>query len=634
MIPGSLGFYKLSFFEPLGKLGPMGTRINKTFFLAPLFYVAVIFGLLFLQFMKRGERFFDSHRELSLTGMTAVGKTEPEIAELHLRYKGINFAFGPRYTVLVTNHAGDEVKLNLLDFKKIDRGFALRFDRDVAVDFLLDEKKEILLIRAVAAGRTPLKIRSLVFRFSVVEGAKANSVERMPILSVNFKEKDYFLSLPGKSTIDMARQQLVVVPDGDGGASLVFGPSSAGSKETFRQWYANQGGAATADLYAKKVGDYISGAYQGWKSGRYSQEDGTWLTERGGGAFRENLLTAYLAESLRKGEYISALEEMQKIASLHANSLTFLSSPFLGNLQNLSERLLLDDERETVRLHGLVRSRDAGVWNRGDLVRFAVDRGNGGFTGDLLKFASDVDLQLVSVSTALGMLRNYYEGNDLDPKISGGLERFGSLINSKIFPSIIKIKEGFFLEVEPGKIDVSSSILAGRVLVGAGSREKDSVLESIGRDLVLSALSLSDKQGFLPRNILVEEMALKGTEGRITPEEVYPFLSENPYYPRFISLSKDLGPGSWLYGAANITDILLSPSENRFQFRFPEGGTHHFIFRGAKPYAELQIWGIAWRIDPRFERYSTGCFFMEKEGIFAVKYRHKKVQEEFLIRYK
>jgi hypothetical protein len=128
-------------------------------------------------------------------------------------------------------------------------------------------------------------------------------------------------------------------------------------------------------------------------------------------------------------------------------------------------------------------------------------------------------------------------------------------------------------------------------------------------------------------------MALKGTEGRIAPEEVYPFLAENPYYPRFISLSKDLGPGSWLYGAANMTDILLTPSQNRFQFRFPEGGTHHFVFRGAKPYSELQIWGIAWRVDPRFERYSTGCYYMENEKIFAVKYRHKKVQEEFLIRF-
>jgi hypothetical protein len=453
----------------------------------------------------------------------------------------------------------------------------------------------------------------------------------MPIIAVNYKDKDFLLSLTGESSIDMARQKLVLVPGETGETSLSFAPASGGTKDSFRQWYANQGSVTTADVLEKKTADYITGSYEGWKSGRYTPEEGVWLNEKGTKTFSEELVTAYIAESLRRAGSGAVLEEMQKIASMHADMLGFKSSVFFGNLQNLSLRLLRDDEKESARIGALIRSRDSSVFARGDLIQFAADRGSPNLKAEVLKFASEVDLSGLSLTTALGMLRNYYDEKTLDPAVLKTLERFVPLINAKIFPAIIKINEGFFLEIGNGKIDVYLSILGGRILMLAGKAERDPVLEAIGRDLILSSLSLADKQGFLPRNILFSEMTLRGNEGRIAPEDVYPLIVDNPYYPRFISLSKDLGRQAWLYTAANMTSLSFSKERYVIRFRFPEGATHHFIFRGAKPYKEIQIWGIPWRVDSRFERYSTGSYFLENEGIFAVKYRHKKTEEEFLM---
>ena len=609
----------------------MSTRVNRTYFLAPLLYIAVIFGLLFLQFAKRGEKFYDAFQELVLTGVTTPADPAAEIAELHLRYRGIDFAFGPRYSAELVAPGGEAVKLNLLDYKKTEKGFIVRFDRNVTLTFALDPAKEVLSIGTDFGTRTAADNRSLVLRFAVVEGAKANSVERMPILSVHHRERNYFLSLPGKSSIDMARQQLVITPDGSGIAMLTFGPSSGSTKESFRQWYANQAGSTTADALSRKVAEYVTGAYQGWKSGRYSADTGTWLNERGGRAFKESLVLSLLAESLRRGEHEVIFAEAMRVAPSHADSLGFDSSAFLGNLQDLTERLLREDERESVRLAAQLRNRDLSVWNRGDLLQFAVDRGSPALRAELLKSASEADLQRVPIVTALGMLRNYYDTRTIDPAILSGYRQFSALINGRVFPAIIKIKEGFFLENEPGKIDVYASIQAGRVLSLAGGVERDSLLESIGRDLILSALSLSDQQGFLPRNIVFEDLALRGTEGRVAPEDIYPIIVDNPYYPRFISLSRELGPGAWLYTAANVTDISVTRERNRFQFRFPAGAAHHFVFRGAEPYREIQIWGIPWRVDQRFERYSTGSYFIEDKKLFLVKYQHKSTTEEFLM---
>jgi hypothetical protein len=301
-------------------------------------------------------------------------------------------------------------------------------------------------------------------------------------------------------------------------------------------------------------------------------------------------------------------------------------------LQAHASRLRLDDAKESSRIASLVRARDSSVWARQDLVGFAATRGSAGLKDEILKFAGTVDLQMVSFPTALGMLRNYHAALDTDPQISGALSRFAALMNSKIFPAIIKIKEGFFLENAPGRIDVYLSILAGRVCLRAGDVDADPVLESIGRDLIISALNLADRQGFLPKNILVGNSALRGTEGRIAAEDVYTLIQDaNPYYPRFIDLSPQLGQGTWLYTAANLTGLNLRPEKYVFRFQFPPGETHHFVFRNAKQYTEIQLWKIPWRVDLNFERYNIGAYYIPQEKLFMAKYNHRNREEEFLM---
>ncbi len=179
---------------------------------------------------------------------------------------------------------------------------------------------------------------------------------------------------------------------------------------------------------------------------------------------------------------------------------------------------------------------------------------------------------------------------------------------------------------------MAASIQAGRVLLLAGNAEKDEVLSSIGRDLILSSLGLSDKQGFLPQRILFSDQTFQGTEGKISPEQIYPWIQENPYYPRFISLSKELGRGNWLFIAADVSEISIQPQEYRFRFRFPvEQST--ILSLKEQNRIERSRSGIPWRNDPRFERYPVGSFFLEDLGIFTVKYQHKKLEEEFLMRF-
>jgi hypothetical protein len=613
----------------------MSFRHYRAYFLVPLFYIAVIFGLLFLQFARRSEKFFDSVMDLVLTGATSQedkkGGGEKKIEDIRLRYKGIAFSFGERQEARLVYKGGSDYKLNPVSYRKTETGFNLAFDRNVSLSFTLDSPKELLSIQAAIGKQAAGEVQELVMGFSAVEGAALNSVERMPVLSVGHGKKNYLLSLPERSSIDMARQLLVVVPTG-GSALLSFGPPAEDTEESFRQWYANSMGNASssAAALALKVNEYLDGAYQGWKTGRYSAEYGNWLNEENVRNFRESLVAAYLAEALKRGEYAAVREQTREAASRHASSLTFLTSPFFGNIQELSSRLFLDDAKESSRILALVRNNDSSVWARQDLLRFAGMRGSAGLKSEILKFAESLNLQTVSLPAALGMLLNYYAARQDDPDSVSSLRRFADLVNSKILPAIRKIRDGFFLESDPGKIDIYLSILAGRVCMSAGEADKDPVLESIGRDLVISVLNLADRQGFLPKNILVAESALQGTEGRIAPENVYTLIAnDSPYYPRFIDLTRRLGPGAWLYTAANITSLNLTPERYTIRFQFVPGETHHFLLCGVKQYSEIQLWRIPWRIDLNFERYNIGAYYIPQQKLFMAKYNHRNRDEEF-----
>lgn len=610
----------------------MVVRSIRTYFFVPLIYIAVILGLLYLQFGRRAEKFTDSFNDLQIIGTKSPDSKQKRITELHVRYQGIDFPFGERWKLEVSTLSGDTLSLGLLGYKKNEKGFQLRFDRDVSLEFSLDPKRNALV---VGTGKvlSSLQPRNLVLRFSVVDGAKANSVERMPIVSVKYRDKDYFLTLPRNSQVDMARQRLVIGQEAAQGILFTMAPTSTGTKDSFRQWYATQGSTTTSEQYNRRVEEYVSGAYMGWKSGRYQPETGTWVTERGTSEFRETTAAALLAEAVRRNEYGPLLETLQKAAVLHADQLTIFTSVYFGNLFTWAGRINQDDAVTSSRLLEQIRQKDPTVFLNRNLIQFAADRGTPPLWDELVRFASEVNLQQISLPVALGMLSSYYNASTVDPSLLKPFERFDSLINLIVFPAIVKVQDGFFLEWEPGKIDVMASVRAGRILLQAGNAAKDDVLQSIGRDLILSALGLADRQGFLPERITFSEESFKGTEGKIAPEAIYPLIQDNPFYPRFVSLSKELGRGNWLYIAADLSLISIQPEEWRFRFRFPTGEIHHFIFKGAKPYREIQIWGIPWRNDPRFERYPVGSFFLEDLGMFIIKYQHKKPEEEFLMRF-
>ncbi|MFA6506638.1 MAG: hypothetical protein WCT14_11090, partial [Treponemataceae bacterium] len=157
----------------------------------------------------------------------------------------------------------------------------------------------------------------------------------------------------------------------------------------------------------------------------------------------------------------------------------------------------------------------------------------------------------------------------------------------------------------------------------------------IGRSLTLSALSLSDASGTLPTEASLPDGsdAAVGGATRISSARVFKIVVGEARLPRAIPLVPDGGSSVWAWTAAsasakreaNVIDIAVD---------FPVGESHFMILRGVKPFVKIELYGIDFSTDARFERYdSSGWAYSQSEQTLLLKMKHKSATEHIRIFY-
>jgi hypothetical protein len=202
-----------------------------------------------------------------------------------------------------------------------------------------------------------------------------------------------------------------------------------------------------------------------------------------------------------------------------------------------------------------------------------------------------------------------------------------------IIPRIFWVKDGLWLIEEDGSIDLNLSVTAGIFLVTEAQRNNDSVYQSIGRQLIISALGYADDSGMIPEKIYFEGSGEVVREGLIAPEKLYPRIVNSPAYPRHVSLAKELGSGSWAVTGAEKFTLRSTPRETTITMDFPAGANHHLAIKGIKKFNVLIMNGIRWNGDPNFQRYYAGWYYDEVNETLYIKIRHRVKTETIRILY-
>ena len=610
----------------------MKRKFNASYVVIPLVYAVLIFTLIMLQF-SGGKLFNVTIGPISLNGSftMAGGSAKKQLASLTVQVQGIKFVFDKDHPVRLQNPDDSFVDLELQGYTSTNQGFSLSFNHDIQMNIQYVEGTANVVTIGIDLPQSTLAPKSLRLPYQPAGDASITVSQGQQSLDIAWHGNNYQLIMPSRSFADESAK-LLVIP-GESSRSFRIAQKATGEKNIIEDI---QVPSISQKDYQETLGNYITTAYNGWKTSRYNSSSGTWAFRDGENRFSEEAMIDLLAEAWQRDEYTRVFNEMRTTADQHPAQMTWRSAPFMGNLRRVTNELSSLDRDESGRINDLLDQKNNDLYLTPNLFRFALDRGTADLAANLIRYTEALkpeDLQPVQL---LGILQNLYLGDLPDPNLETMLGRFNGLIKTAIIPSIIHVDEGFFFQVKPDKSDGYYTVLAGRVLEKAGEKSGDERLVALGRNMVSSVLKLADDLGFVPSQIDFSAGAISAMLKYKGPEDFYWLLQSNSAYPHEVSLYPQLGPGHWFYSLAQVNSINVKPDEYRFNLSYPRSRTHYLFFRGLNtidPLSGMQLFGITWRNAPDFEVYSKGRYYNPDTKTLMIKYYDDSVQRDIVVWY-
>ncbi len=358
------------------------------------------------------------------------------------------------------------------------------------------------------------------------------------------------------------------------------------------------------------------------------------------GALNERIVTAYIAEMGRIGMYQTAVDAVPE-GFRRSSARSYLSCPFLNSLEVSWQSMITLDREERSTLSRQFTENNPKVFEFPRLVPFLIDRGSGIFLDDIIRVASTIDLSTLTPLQAAGLIEIMQDMALYSPRHAEPLLLMAETCERILKESLIEARDKLYV-VSPGTvIDVRSSLRIGQILRRYGTRPAVAGhWFHAGNLLITTLLSHQDSDMALPATLVPAAggdsaaLPVPADNRRIPPEEAYPLIMNDlSWYPRSVSLSREAGPGIWAWTAArSITVQTAADGAVRYSVRFPRGQTHYLVLSGIEPFTRIQLYGMDFRTDPRFESYnSSGYRYNAATKTLYLKMLHRDEAEDIVI---
>jgi hypothetical protein len=376
--------------------------------------------------------------------------------------------------------------------------------------------------------------------------------------------------------------------------------------------------ARTVNQYTERVSQWRDMVFTAWNRTPTTLLD------------NEELINAYLTDSVRRGGYQEVVSRIPR-SFLDSSRQTYLSSPFLDNLAQVSLSLSAEESRRVswftewagddpaeffaephILAANAVRDNDA-----------VVDRGVG-----LLSGLESPALNLVpAILEACVDLAAYRSGDD---SLAFLIEPSLALIAESLRKDAANELVFVFAESDGALMaDTEFNIRLGAALDQYGRQTGRENWAAVGRSLILSAFAQTDTVGMVPSTFTLDAggafTAVR--ESRFSAARLYRYLRFD-YYPH----AERIAAGAWMWTAASSVNVTQNAGITDIAVTFPAGETHYIILRGIRPFTRIQLHGIDYRTDPRFERYdSSGWYYINSERTLLFKIKQRDTVEHIVI---
>lgn len=331
----------------------------------------------------------------------------------------------------------------------------------------------------------------------------------------------------------------------------------------------------------------------------------------------ENTVNAYMAEMTEKGRY---LETQTKIPAAYRNGSrrTYETAPYLNNLVQMDSSLSMKIENLNYNMNYSLEKQNLTIFESENLASFLLTR-SFGKSLSVLNLPSKISNFSPTLIQAVGIIETYTSMKQIDKNMSslleGSLEKCLSLIER----SCSIENDILYVNVNNEKLDDLTTIRIGKALAEYGKQNGNSQAQAAGNMLVNCRIPANEQ-------LEIQKAA-----------DIYSILmNESTYMPHLkVVKSASVNP-MWAWTVAkSVTSTVDAEGTITIATTFPQDATHYMILKNVEPFKEIEIYGLKFRTDPRFESYnSSGYVYDEKTKTLYLKYRHKNETEIVRLIYK
>ncbi|MDR1212405.1 MAG: hypothetical protein LBK40_09270 [Spirochaetaceae bacterium] len=348
----------------------------------------------------------------------------------------------------------------------------------------------------------------------------------------------------------------------------------------------------------------------------------------------EKTVSAYLGESLRRGNYRNALASIPAVF-LSGSQRSHYSSAYLGRL-DLGLRSIAASDREFLsRVSHLINENPADLLRESHFVYNLSVRGAESFANDGIERLKALDT--LELENLPGVFEGWTDWHTLHPERENPFDRLIDQAWLLVSGTIQKSLAGdMILAVRDNEADTEYNLRLGCALASYGEAAGRDDWAAVGRSIVMTVLELSGGPLSAPVKIRFNpDGSLQNTaENRIDLASLYAIMESGGYTPRALAVSAG-GPGVWTWTAASSISSRNTQEALEIAVSFPAGETHYMIIRGVRPFIKMQLYNIDYRTDPQFERYdSSGWAYSASEQTLIIKMKHRDQVEYVRIFYR
>ena len=569
----------------------MTNHIVQKFFRLVAVYCLIILGIFAIQF--RNEILINKNigsLKLSLHEISSPDNKNNLKNVFQVVFRGITFYAESKTNVIFYDSDDNTQKGVLTNYEIADNTLSLQFDNNCELLFSVSEKdeNENLYIHA----NLPENITKIALPCKPVATYNLEPLEKNGFALVSGKDSQFLLN----SQLDKNNYLYLTQTDNYTSYAL-YNPAANITYEMLASLPAAQ-----KDAYESNVKQFRNAFVSAYKVENIPSSS-------------EKEITAYLAESALQGKYKNA------IASVNAgfkqdSKKTYLSSPYLNNLLNTNKTLVSYNNSLLYKIQQSIDNNTLEAFEIDKLVSVLIYKNNLALANQLFSMPVLNELQTPTLTQITGILNTY---TDLYPLSKETAAKINPVIDN-ILDYLLTLfstsdDETLILASESGEATLSETCKLAAALIRYGKLVSNESVEATGYLLANSVL----------QNIPKETSVLS---------DLYPVIVANDYYPHFTVLSQ---------GTTNITAWTCSPNitlekqgtnQLVLSTSFPVGDSQYLIITGLKAFNFIEIYGLNYRSDKRFESYNSAGYVYDKPSqTLFLKMRHKSETEKVIFTY-